>query len=130
MELENLITARRPETALDVEMSEWTSLRGTAEAEVARLAAERRFRGRLDMAALLKQERPGPAPRWFLYNPLTPCDEVRWCAGTTITFETWRARRCYDQVPMRLPNPFPPRTFYTASTILLPARIREQVLAL
>ena len=152
MELKDLITAKRPGETIDVALSEWTTLRqtgeilrmqvlpseeiafddlfGRAEKEVARLAAERRFRGRLDMAALLRQERPGPAPRWFLYNPLTHCDTIHWSHESRIVFEAPRAGRARDRVALDLPNPFPRRTFYTASPILLPARIREQVLAL
>ncbi len=152
MDLKDFIAERRTGESLDVELSDWTRFRttqdtlrmqilpseeaafadlfGKAEGELARLAAERRFRGRLDMAALLRQERPGPAPRWFLYNPLGPCDQVRWSHESTIVFETYRAGRKRDRIPMNLPNPFSKRSFYTASPILLPARIREQVLSL
>lgn len=105
-------------------------LERTAREEATRLAAERRFLGKLDMAELLKQARPGPAPRWFLYNPLSPCDEIRWCAEGSIVFESHRARRAYDRIPMNLPNPFSARTAFISVPILLPARIRDQVLAL
>ena len=99
-------------------------------AELEALDAENRFRGEMDLGALIAQTQTRKVPRWFLYPPWDDCDAVRWVDGATVTFEFLDRGRARWREELAFPNPFPGRGHFQARTILLPARVREQVRAL
>ena len=152
MELKALIAPKRAPELIAAELGEWNTTRQTAEIlrpqllpseeaafeplhgkavqEAAQLEAERRFLGRLDLEALLSQQRQGPAPRWFLYDPMAPCDSICWRSESKIVFETFRAQRQTSRLPVGYDNPFPRKVRYTTRPILLPCHVREMIRAL
>jgi hypothetical protein len=113
--------------ALPSERGVCDDLRRRAEREIAGLEIERHALGALDLFALLRQLRPGPAPRWFVYDPLRECDVVKWTAAPRITFESLRdgARTGRVETPVR--SALPASMNYTAAPILLPFQVRQKV---
>ncbi len=152
MTLKELIVPGRREESLAPELAEWKQVQLStdllrmqrlpseeavcrkmiqeAEDRVKQLEAEKKFRGRIDMMALLQQTRTGPAPRWFVYNPMLACDTIQWTHEKSVTFEFLRAGHKVGQLQMHGPNVLRGKRAYTASPILLPTRVREQVRAL
>jgi len=86
---------------------------------------------RLNLGSLLPLSREGGRlPRWFLYDPLCPCDTVIWGTHARITFEMVRDSRVLHRVTTPFENPFPHRLKFLASPLLLPSRIRGKILSL
>lgn len=108
----------------------WRGMNEEARNQLQSLQAEGRFLGTLDLASLLKQMRPGPAPRWFLYPPMSPCDAVEWNDEANIRLRFLRGTREVGVLFLKTPNLFHRQGSWRARTILLPAEIRERVRAL
>jgi hypothetical protein len=102
-------------------------LRRRAEREIAGLEIERRALGALNLVALLRQLRPGPAPRWFIYDPLRECDAVKWTAAPWIVFESLRGERRTGRIETPVGSALPASMSYSAAPILLPFQVRQKV---
>ena len=102
-------------------------LRRRAEREIAGLESERHALGALDRVALLRQLRPGPAPRWFAYDPLRVCDAVTWTAGPRIAFESSLGGRKTGRIETPVASSLPASMSYVARPILLPFQVRQKV---
>ena len=113
--------------ALPSERTLCDDLRRRAEREIAGLEIERHSLGPLNLVALLRQLRPGPAPRWFAYDPLRECDQVRWTAGPRIVFESRLAAAKTGRVETPVVSSLPSSMTYTAAPILLPFQVRRKV---
>jgi hypothetical protein len=113
--------------ALPSERGVCDDLRRRAEREIAGLEIERHALGALDLFALLRQLRPGPAPRWFVYDPLRECDVVKWTAGPRITFESLRSGARTGRVETPVRSALSSAMTYTAAPILLPFQVRQKV---
>ena len=113
--------------ALPSERTVCEGLRRRAEREIAGLEIERHSLGALNLVALLRQLRPGPAPRWFAYDPLRECDAVKWTAGPRIAFETWLGPTKTGRVETTVASSLPSSRTYTAAPILLPFQVRRKV---
>lgn len=113
--------------ALPSERTVCENLRRRAEREIAGLEIERHSLGALNLVALLRQLRPGPAPRWFAYDPLRECDAVRWTAGPRIVFESWRGTKKTGRIETPVASALPSSMTYTAAPILLPFQVRRKV---
>lgn len=116
--------------ALPSERSVCEDLRRRAAREIAGLEHERHALGALDLVALLRQLRPGPAPRWFVYDPLRGCDTVVWSAGPLIAFDSVLAGRKTGRVETPVASGLPASMSYSAAPILLPFQVRQKVAAL
>src|SRR5687768_2971738 len=106
--------------ALPSERTLCDDLRRRAEREIAGLEIERQALGSLDLVALLRQLRPGPAPRWFIYDPLRECDTVRWTAGPRIAFESFLGEKKTGRLETPVCSALPSSMIYSAAPILLP----------
>lgn len=113
--------------ALPSERPVCDGLRRRAEREIAGLEHERRALGALDLVALLRQLRPGPAPRWFVYDPLRGCDTVTWTAGPHIAFTTSLEGEKTGRVETPVASSLPASMTYSAAPILLPFQVRQKV---
>ncbi len=113
--------------ALPSERTLCEDLRRRADREIAGLEIERHALGVLDLVALLRQLLPGPAPRWFLYDPLRECDTVRWTAGPRIAFESLLAGTKTGRIETPVGAALPSSMTYTATPILLPFQVRQKV---
>jgi len=113
--------------ALPSERTVCEQLRRRAEREIAGLEIERHSLGPLNLVALLRQLRPGPAPRWFAYDPLRECDAVIWTAGPRITFESRLGTSKTGRVETPVASALPSSMTYTARPILLPFQVRRKV---
>ena len=113
--------------ALPSERTLCDHLRRRAEREIAGLEIERHALGTLDLVALLRQLRPGPAPRWFAYDPLRECDAVRWTAGPRIAFDSLKDGERTGRVETPVSSALPSSMTYTAEPILLPYQVRQKV---
>jgi len=113
--------------ALPSERTVCDDLRRRAEREIAGLEIERHALGALDLFALLRQLRPGPAPRWFIYDPLRECDAVRWTAAPRIVFESLRSGKVTGRVETPVCSPLSASVSYSATPILLPFQVRQKV---
>lgn len=113
--------------ALPSERTVCEQLRRRAEREIAGLEIERHSLGALNLVALLRQLRPGPAPRWFAYDPLRECDTVRWTAGPRIAFDSWMGTKKTGRVETPVASALPSSMTYTAEPILLPFQVRRKV---
>lgn len=113
--------------ALPSERTLCEDLRRRADREIAGLEIERHALGALDLVALLRQLHPGPAPRWFLYDPLRECDAIRWTAGPRIAFESFLGARKTGRIETPVAAALPSSMTYTASPILLPFQVRQKV---
>jgi hypothetical protein len=83
--------------------------------------------GEIDRHALLRQLRPGPAPRWFLYDPVRPCDEVLWSASPEIAFEMCCGSGVSTRILTRTPSSWRGSASFRAAPLLLPSALRERV---
>jgi hypothetical protein len=113
--------------ALPSERGVCDDLRRRAEREIAGLEIERHALGALDLFALLRQLRPGPAPRWFGYDPLRECDVVKWTAGPCITFESIRSGVRTGRIETPVRSALSAAATFTAPPILLPFQVRQKV---
>jgi hypothetical protein len=113
--------------ALPSERSLCENLRRRADREIAGLEIERHALGALDLVALLRQLLPGPAPRWFLYDPLRECDTVRWTAGPRIAFESLLGEARTGRIETPVAAALPSSTTFAAAPILLPFQVRQKV---
>ena len=113
--------------ALPSERTVCEQLRRRAEREIAGLEIERHSLGALNLVALLRQLMPGPAPRWFGYDPLRECDAVKWTTGPRITFESWLGARKTGRVETPVASALPASMTYVAGPILLPFQVRRKV---
>jgi len=113
--------------ALPSERTVCEQLRRRAEREIAGLEIERHSLGALNLVALLRQLRPGPAPRWFAYDPLRECDTVKWTAGPRIAFESWLGAKRTGRVETPVASALPSSMTYAAEPILLPFQVRRKV---
>ena len=113
--------------ALPSERTVCEQLRRRAEREIAGLEIERHSLGALNLVALLRQLRPGPAPRWFAYDPLRECDTVKWTAGPRIAFESWLGAARTGRVETPVASALPSSMTYAAEPILLPFQVRRKV---
>ncbi len=113
--------------ALPSERGVCDDLRRRAEREIAGLEIERHALGALDLFALLRQLRPGPAPRWFVYDPLRACDVVKWTAAPRITFESLRGEERTGRIETPVRSALSASMSYTAAPILLPFQVRQKV---
>jgi len=113
--------------ALPSERTVCERLRRRAEREIAGLEIERHSLGALNLVALLRQLRPGPAPRWFAYDPLCECDAVIWTAGPKIAFESRLGPKKTGRVETPVASSLPSSMTYTAAPILLPFQVRRKV---
>jgi hypothetical protein len=113
--------------ALPSERTLCENLRRRADREIAGLEIERHALGVLDLVALLRQLLPGPAPRWFLYDPLRECDTVRWTAGPRIAFESLLAGTKTGLIETPVGAALPSSMTYAAAPVLLPFQVRQKV---
>jgi len=113
--------------ALPSELTICDDLRRRAEREIAGLEHERHALGALNRNALLRQLRPGPAPRWFVYDPLRACDAVKWTAGPRIAFESFLGDRKTGRIETPVASALPSSMSYVASPILLPFQVRQKI---
>jgi hypothetical protein len=113
--------------ALPSERTLCERLRRRAEREIAGLEIERHSLGALNLVALLRQLRPGPAPRWFAYDPLRECDAVKWTAGPRIAFDSWLGPKRTGRVETPVASALPSSMTYAAAPILLPFQVRRKV---
>jgi hypothetical protein len=116
--------------ALPSERTLCEDLRRRAEREIAGLEIERQSLGALNLFALLRQLRPGPAPRWFVYDPLKECDAVRWSSGPRISFESLLGSKRTGRIETPVCSALSASMTYTAAPILLPFQVRRKVEAL
>jgi hypothetical protein len=113
--------------ALPSERTLCEDLRRRADREIAGLEIERHAMGALDLVALLRQLHPGPAPRWFLYDPLRECDVVRWTAGPRIAFDSVLDGRKTNRIETPVAAALPSSMTYEAAPVLLPFQVRQKV---
>ena len=113
--------------ALPSERTLCEDLRRRADREIAGLEIERHALGALDLVALLRQLHPGPAPRWFLYDPFRECDAVRWTAGPRIAFDTFLGETKTGRIETPVAAALPASMTYTAAPVLLPFQVRRKV---
>ena len=113
--------------ALPSERSLCENLRRRADREIAGLEIERHALGVLDLTALLRQLLPGPAPRWFLYDPLRECDAVRWTAGPRIAFESLLGDGKTGRIETPVAASLPSSSTFVSTPILLPFQVRQKV---
>jgi hypothetical protein len=113
--------------ALPSERTVCDGLRRRAEREIAGLEIERHALGALDLVALLRQLRPGPAPRWFIYDPLRECDAVKWSAAPRIVFESLREGTPTGRIETPVGSALPASLCCSAAPILLPFQVRQKV---
>lgn len=113
--------------ALPSERSVCDRLRRRAEREIAGLEIERHSLGAINLVALLRQLRPGPAPRWFVYDPLRECDAVRWTAGPRIAFDMLLGEKKTGRIETPVASALPSSMTYGAAPVLLPFQVRRKV---
>jgi len=113
--------------ALPSERTLCRDLRRRADREIAGLEIERQALGVLDLTALLRQLLPGPAPRWFLYDPLRECDTVRWTAGPRISFESLLGDTRTGRIDTPVGAALPASATFSAAPILLPFQVRRKI---
>ena len=113
--------------ALPSERTLCENLRRRADQEIAGLEIERHALGVLDLVVLLRQLLPGPAPRWFLYDPLRECDAVRWTAGPRIGFESLLGATRTNRIETPVAAALPSSATFVAAPILLPFQVRQKV---
>jgi hypothetical protein len=113
--------------ALPSERAICEDLRRRAAREIAGLEIERHALGALDLVALLRQLHPGPAPRWFLYDPLRECDAVRWTASPRIAFDMLLGGMRTGRVETPVAAALPSSMTYAAAPVLLPFQVRRKI---
>lgn len=113
--------------ALPSERTLCDNLRRRADREIAGLEIERHALGALDLVALLRQLHRGPAPRWFLYDPLRECDVIRWTAGPRIAFDSYLGERKTGRIETPVAAALPASMTYSAAPVLLPFQVRQKV---
>ena len=152
MDLSEFVTPKRANPTIDATTEEWRQAKGVldyiqlqllpseesvyrtmtdkAQRELAWHRAERHSIGRIDLAALLTQQRTGPAPRWFVYDPMIATDKLVWVNLLSVSIDAMRLERRMNRLTMGFPNSFPRTATYSTRPIMLPARVRDKVVSL